>query len=120
METLSIQGILLKKLNPESGVRKDGRGWKKQNFILKTDSNFNNEICFQLFGEDKIEMLNHHDEGDQVEVSFNLSSKEFNGRYFHNIDAWRIENITKQTAENKIEDPKKFNSSSDEEDDLPF
>ena len=117
---LSVKGKLSRKLSIESGTSKSGNEWKKQTFLLDTGAQYNPEICFQLFGEDKIEMLNHHDEGDQVEVSFNLSSKEFNGRYFHNIDAWRIENITKQTAENKIEDPKKFNSSSDEEDDLPF
>ena len=117
---LSVKGKLSRKLSIESGTSKSGNEWKKQTFLLDTGAQYNPEICFQLFGEEKIEMLNHHDEGDQVEVSFNLSSKEFNGRYFHNIDAWRIENLTKQTAENKIEDPPKFNSSSDEEDDLPF
>ena len=58
MNQLSIQGKLLKKINPESGVRKDGRGWKKQNFILQTENTFNNEICFQLFGEEKMDILN--------------------------------------------------------------
>ena len=93
METLSIQGILLKKLNPESGVRKDGRGWKKQNFILKIDSNFNNEICFQLFGEDKILILNKIEIGEKIEVFFNLSSREYNQKYYHNIDAWKINKL---------------------------
>ena len=63
-------------------------------------------------------MLNHHDEGSKVEVSFNLSSREYNGRYFHNIDAWRIESIEK--SEETSEDIPEFNSSADDEDDLPF
>ena len=66
----------------------------------------------------KIDMLNHHDEGSKVEVSFNLSSREYNGRYFHNIDAWRIESIEK--SEQTSEDIPEFNSSADDEDDLPF
>ena len=52
-------------------------------------------------------------------MSFNLSSKEFNGRYFHNIDAWRIESIsTGNTSE--VEDTPEFNAPANEEDDLPF
>ena len=72
-----------------------------------------------MFGDDKIELLNHHNEGDQIEVSFNLSSKEYNGRYFHNIDAWRIENIG-GTATSQNQDSPEFNTPSTEEDDLPF
>ena len=36
-------------------------------------------------------MLNGLNDGDEIEVFFNLSSREYNGRYFHNIDAWKIE-----------------------------
>ena len=115
--SLSIKGKLSRKLNIESGVSKAGKEWKKQSFLLDTGSQYNPEICFQLFGEEKIEILNHHSEGDKVEVSFNLSSKEYNGRYFHNIDAWRIENISES---NKEEDPPEFNAPATEEDDLPF
>ena len=90
MTQLSINGILLKKLNPESGARKDGRGWKKQNFILQTENSFNNEICFQLFGEEKMTMLKNIEIGEKIEVFFNLSSREYNQKYYHNIDAWKI------------------------------
>ena len=62
-------------------------------------------------------MLKQHNEGDQLEVSFNLSSKEYNGKYFHNIDAWRIENLNSSTNEDL---PPEFNSEKVEEDDLPF
>jgi len=115
--SLSVKGKLSRKLNIESGVSKAGKEWKKQSFLLDTGSQYNPEICFQLFGEEKIEILNHHSEGDQVEVSFNLSSKEYNGRYFHNIDAWRIESISES---NKVEDAPEFNAPATEEDDLPF
>ncbi|OUV55737.1 MAG: hypothetical protein CBC73_03020 [Flavobacteriales bacterium TMED113] len=93
MNQLSIQGKLLKKLNPESGVRKDGRGWKKQNFILQTENSFNNEICFQLFGEEKMVALNQIEIGEKIEVFFNLSSREYNNKYYHNIDAWKINKL---------------------------
>jgi len=94
MTQLSINGILLKKLNPESGARKDGRGWKKQNFILQTENSFNNEICFQLFGEEKMNMLKNIEIGEKIEVFFNLSSREYNQKYYHNIDAWKITKLS--------------------------
>ena len=117
--SLSIKGKLTQKLNVESGTSKAGKEWKKQTFLLDTGAQYNPEICFQLFGEEKIEMLKHHNEGDQVEVSFNLSSKEFNGRYFHNIDAWRIERLSIGNT-SEAEDMPEFNAPATEEDDLPF
>lgn len=117
--SFSVKGKLSRKLNVESGTSKAGKEWQKQSFLLDTGSQYNPEICFQLFGEEKIELLNHHSEGDQIEVSFNLSSKEFNGRYFHNIDAWRIENISKKESI-ETESSQEFNSPATEEDDLPF
>tara|TARA_B100001093_G_scaffold520525_1_gene617727 strand:- start:54451 stop:54804 length:354 start_codon:yes stop_codon:yes gene_type:complete len=116
--SLSVKGTLTRKLEIESGTSKAGNEWKKQSFLIDTGNQYNPEICFQLFGEEKIEMLNHHDEGSKVEVSFNLSSREYNGRYFHNIDAWRIEGVEK--SEQASEDIPEFNSSDNDEDDLPF
>ena len=115
--SLSVKGKLSRKLSVESGTSKAGKEWKKQSFLVDTGAQYNPEICFQLFGDEKIEILNHHNEGDQVEVSFNLSSKEYNGRYFHNIDAWRIENIGGASVSQDQDSPE-FNAPSTEEDDL--
>ena len=40
--------------------------------------------------DDKINMLRDFGAGQEVEVAFNISSREFNGKYYHNIDAWKI------------------------------
>ena len=117
--SLSVKGKLSRKLSVESGTSKAGKEWKKQSFILDTGGQYNPEICFQLFGDDKIAMLEHHNEGDQIEVSFNLSSREYNGRYFHNIDAWRIESLGVAQID-EMEDPPEFNTPTTEEEDLPF
>ena len=55
--SLSIKGKLSRKLSIESGTSKAGKEWKKQSFIIDTGAQYNPEICFQLFGDDKIEML---------------------------------------------------------------
>ncbi len=116
--SLTIKGKISKKLSIESGTSKAGKEWKKQSFIVDTGAQYNPEICFQLFGEEKIEILANHNEGDEIEVSFNLSSREYNGRYFHNVDAWRIEQITPRDASENENIPSFENNN--EKDDLPF
>ena len=119
--SLSIKGKINTKLSVESGVSKAGKEWKKQSFVLNTGAQYRPEICFQMFGEEKIELLNKFNEGDDVEVFFNLSSQEYNGRYFHNVDAWKIEKIGEEIAETEyLEEPPVFDAPASEEDDLPF
>ena len=120
--SLSVKGKISSKLSVENGTSKAGKEWKKQSFLVDTGAQYNPEICFQLFGEDKIAMLEHYNVGDQVEVSFNLSSREWNGRYFHNVDAWKIEKI-QEDRHNEFEpteEPPIFDATASEEDDLPF
>ena len=119
--SLSVKGKISSKLSVESGTSKAGKEWKKQSFLVDTGAQYNPEICFQLFGDDKIAMLGHYNVGDQVEVSFNLSSREWNGRYFHNVDAWKIEKTGEEIAASEhLEEPPIFDAPASEEDDLPF
>ena len=101
MNTLNIKGILTKKFEVETIEGKEGKIWKKKNFILDIGSQFNSEICFQLFGEEKIKILDEFQINDNIEVHFNLYSKKFNNRYFHNIDAWKIEKNTEEQSDNE-------------------
>lgn len=129
--SLKISGTITKILEIESGVSKAGKEWKKQAFVINTGADYNPEICFSLFGEEKITSLSAFSEGQQVDVSFNLSSREFNGRYYHNVDAWRIESKeagipaegpSPISLENEAEafTNTSSNNESDDSDDLPF
>ena len=97
MNTLMIKGNITSIFETETISSKDGKTWKKQNFIINTGAQYNSEICFQLFGEERIEILKKFKLNDHVDVYFNLYSKKFNDRYFHNIDAWKIEKSDKET-----------------------
>ena len=44
-----------------------------------------------VWGEDKVRDLEKYQEGDKVKISFNLSSREYNGRWYTDVRAWRIE-----------------------------
>ena len=118
--SLAITGKLVKTLDVESGTSKAGKEWKKQSFVIDTGAQYNPEVCFSLFGEDKIAMLNGIQPGTEIEVSFNLSSREYNGKYYHNIDAWRINRAAAAVVEDVAMPQAPLEASDAEEDDLPF
>lgn len=120
--SLSIKGKITKVLDIETGTSKAGKEWKKQGFVIDSGDQFNPEICFSLFGEDKINMLRNFGPGQEIEVSFNVSSREFNGKWYHNLDAWRISGATANAGNNAEPQfaPSIEDAPSDEEDDLPF
>lgn len=100
-----LKGKFKELLKKEQGTSKTGKLWVKQSFILDTGSDFNSEICITTFGEN-IEKIQNIKEGTEIEVSVNISSKEFNGKYYHNISAWKIATQDGNTEKTK--------------DDLPF
>lgn len=122
--SLSVKGNVSSILPVESGTSKAGKEWKKQGFVINTGEQFNPDICFSVFGEDKLQMVSELKVGEEVEVFFNLSSREFNGKYYHNIDAWRIEkgdNIKDSgVPENAATTTVDTAFDSDDTDDLPF
>lgn len=87
---LSVKGKIDQILKPESGTSRAGKEWSKQEFVIETDEQYPRKVCFTLFG-DKVSLINGLNSGQEVEVSFNLESREYNGRWFHNINAWKIE-----------------------------
>jgi hypothetical protein len=115
MSNLSITGEIVQILEAENGTSKAGKEWQKQSFVINTGSEFNPEVCFSLFGAEKMAMLNNLKGGQSVEVLFNVSSREFNGRYYHNLDAWKISVDALENEPAAADIP-----AATEEDDLPF
>ena len=104
MNILSIKGSLIKKNELENIESKEGKKWIKQTFLIETTAEYNNKICFQLFGEAKVKLLGAYELGDLIEVFFNISSREYNGRYYHNIDAWKISNPNEEEKSEKTKE----------------
>ena len=91
--SIQVKGTVIQILKPESGVSKAGKEWKKQEFVIETNEQFPKKVCFTLFG-DKSSLLDGIAEGAEVEVFFSVESRDFNGKWFHNINAWKIESAT--------------------------
>ena len=87
---LEIEGTLRQKLTPQKGTSARGE-WTKQEFILEfPDGNFTSQACFTAFGQDKVAELDKYQVGDKVKVSFNLRSREYNGRWYNDLQIWRV------------------------------
>jgi hypothetical protein len=86
---IQIEGKILEKLPVESGTSARGE-WKKQNFIIETVEQFPRKICIAAW-TNSIPVLDTFQIGEMVSVSVNIESREFNGKWYTDIRAWRID-----------------------------
>lgn len=88
---MEIQGKIIEVLPLQSGVGKaSGKEWKKQEYILETlDAQFPKKICFNLWG-DNVDRVGLQ-VGEDVTVQIDLESREFNGRWYTDVRAWRVD-----------------------------
>ena len=87
---LEIEGTLAQKLPVQSGSSARGP-WAKQEFVLEfPDGNFTAKACFTAWGQEKVQDLDKYQVGDKVKVSFNLKSREYNGRWYNDLQIWKI------------------------------
>jgi hypothetical protein len=95
---MEIKGKLVQKLERETGVSKTGKTWEKQSILVEqSGTDYNKEVVISFFG-DKIKSIRDIEEGSDVNVSINLSSREYNGKYYHNIDGWFIAKLGQETV----------------------
>lgn len=110
---MKVTGKIENILETQTGTSKAGKEWKKTSFVVKTDDEYNNLYCFDVFGEEKVNnFLQYNSKGDVVDVDFNVKTNEWKGKYFTSLDAWKIfkADNSKQKEEVAVE----------EEGDLPF
>ncbi len=96
MSELKVNGILKTILPIVTGDKKDGSGqWKKIEFVVTNNDGYEGRemlYCFQIFGAEKVDnFIKYNQEGNQVEVKFNVQTNEHNGKYYTNLSAYRVE-----------------------------
>lgn len=88
---MEVQGKIIQKLAPAGGTSKAGNAWTKQEYVLETIENFPKKIFFDFFGE----RANQYplEVGDTVNLSFDIESREYNGRWYTSIRGWKAEKV---------------------------
>lgn len=116
-------GTIKKFLDVKSGISKTTNNeWKKQSFVISNNGGYEGKeqlFCFEVFGAEKVDNLTKfHNVGDEVTVKFNISTNEWQGKYFTSLGAWRIEKLNgEQNASDFQQAP---SLSANEPTDLPF
>ena len=121
--TLEISGKIVEILEVKSGQSANGE-WRKQEYVLETEAQYPKKVCFMAWG-DKIDQFNIQ-KGETVEVSIDLESREYNGRWYTDVKAWKVSRDDATAGspppfddQYRYEPPNK-NSSPIGNDDIPF
>ena len=89
MSDSTIKGAI-KLINP---VKVISDKFSLREFVVTTpDAKYPQDILFQTVN-DKMAVLESLGVGQQVEVSYNVRGREFNGRYYNTLDAWKVQII---------------------------
>lgn len=108
----------------QEGQGKNGP-WKKQDYIIEVPGNYPKKVCVTVWG-DRIDDFKIK-EGEAVTFSIDIESREFNGRWYTDVKAWKIERsegagTPGAPAPPPLEDLASFEADDqgDDSDDLPF
>lgn len=95
MSEMNISGKVVQVLPIQTGTSKAGNPWQKQEFILEQGGQYPRKVCISLFGDNvaKIPQV-----GQDVMVSVDIDSREFNGRWYTEIKAWNVVQAGAQQA----------------------
>lgn len=129
---MEIQGKIILKLEPQGGTSRAGNQWKKQQYVLETiNEPYPKKVHFDFFG-DRVDQY-PLEVGDVITLSYDIESREFNGRWYTDIRGWKAEKMTGQATTVPAQAPTPaepapaaeapapdFTQDGDSNDDLPF
>lgn len=87
---MEVRGKIIVVQPLQTGEGKNG-AWKKQDYVIEYDqsSQYPRKMMFNLWG-DKIDQFNIQ-EGQSLRISFDIDCREYNGRWYNDIRAWKVE-----------------------------
>lgn len=97
---MEISGKIIVATDVRSGESaRTGSKWMAQDFVIETHEQYPKRCVFSVFGEDRLREFNIQ-VGEELTVSFDIDAHEYNGRWFNNIRAWRVQrgNVAEEQA----------------------
>ena len=109
MAELKFNGSITNICEQRSGIDKNGNNYSTIDFVvMEKDGQYPNSLVFNIYGGgehfDKVEkFLKYNKVGDDVEVEYKASVKEYNGKIYNSISAWKVNNLSyKKQAHEEI------------------
>lgn len=90
---MEVEGKIIQFVGEQSGVAKaTGNPWKLKEYVLETKESYPRKIAFEFFGDraDQYPLQ----VGDEIRLSFDIDSREYQGRWYTRIRAWKCEPLT--------------------------
>lgn len=84
------------KLPLQQGTSRNGNNWMKQEYVLETNEAYPKKVHFDFFGE-RANQYNF-EVGDVILLSFDIESREYNGRWYTDIRGWKAEKVDPNAA----------------------
>ena len=87
---MDISGRLIQVLQEQGGEGKNGNKWAKCDFVIETQEKYPKKVCLTAWN-DLIGTVKGLPLESEVKVSFDISSREYNGRWYTDVKAWKVE-----------------------------
>ena len=95
---MEIEGRIINVLQKQEGTsNKTGNHWASQEYVIETHEQYPRKCCFRVFGEDRITAMNIQ-VGEELRVSFDVDAREYQGRWYNTLTAWKVERIDPAAA----------------------
>jgi hypothetical protein len=115
---MQLTAKLTQLLPIQTGTGKNGE-WKKQDIIVETDGQYPKKVCISIWG-DKINEQ-QLSVGNTLTIEFDVESREFSGRWYTDLKAWKIDVVgERNTQVNNLDNIEPLDLSEDNDDNLPF
>jgi len=115
---MQLTAKLIQLLPLQTGTGKNGQ-WKKQDIIVETEATYPKKICVSIWG-DKID-AGQLQPGNMLKIDFDVESREFNGRWYTDVKAWKIEAVGVSTGVGSLNTTGNMGpENSNNDNDLPF
>ena len=90
---MEIIGKAIAALPVKSGVsQRTGEQWQSREYVIETQEQYPKKMCFEVFGTDKLKEFNIRN-NDLIKVHFDISAREYNGKWYNSIRAWKVEHV---------------------------
>lgn len=108
---MQLSGKILHILPIQSGTSKKGE-WQKRDIVIETDGKYPKKVCVSIWNKLLEIKLS---EGLKITADIDINAKEYNGKWYNEVKAWKID-VDKSVTKNE----KKVTEIVEEETELPF
>ena len=93
---MDLTGKCIRILEPQSGISaKNGEKWVRNSFVIEIAGQYPTKVVFTVFGEDRWTQMGIA-VGGQYQVSFDIDAREYKGRWYNDVSAWKAVRVDGQ------------------------